>query len=146
MKLKYRREDCVWCGIYGEVYICYCGVLWLLASYLLLLLYFFYFLFFIFFFDSRGVSGPAYAHHDYSPRPTGHPASPEQVRHRGGDRRAHRGSNPGGGAEQVHNGPQQLNPHVLGTHEGWNQDTQTVQSLPRPLSYKPPVYYYCIFC
>ena len=31
---------------------------------------------FFFFFDSRGVSGPAYAHHDYSPRPTGHPASP----------------------------------------------------------------------
>jgi len=30
---------------------------------------------FFFFFDSRGVSGPAYAHHDYSPRPTGHPAS-----------------------------------------------------------------------
>jgi hypothetical protein len=29
-----------------------------------------------FFFDLRGVSGPAYAHHDYSPRPTGHPASP----------------------------------------------------------------------
>jgi hypothetical protein len=28
-----------------------------------------------FFFDLRGVSGPAYAHHDYSPRPTGHPAS-----------------------------------------------------------------------
>jgi len=27
------------------------------------------------FFDLRGVSGPAYAHHDYSPRPTGHPAS-----------------------------------------------------------------------
>jgi len=24
------------------------------------------------FFYSRGVSGPAYAHHDYSPRPTGH--------------------------------------------------------------------------
>jgi hypothetical protein len=34
-------------------------------------------IFFIFFFYSRGVSGPAYAHHDYSPRPTGHPASPE---------------------------------------------------------------------
>jgi len=33
--------------------------------------------FFFFFFDLRGVSGPAYAHHDYSPRPTGHPASPE---------------------------------------------------------------------
>jgi len=48
----------------------------------------------------------------------------EQVRHRGGDRRAHRGLNPGGGAEQVHDGPQQLNPHVLGTHEGSNQDTQ----------------------
>ena len=33
--------------------------------------------FFFFFFDLRGVSGgPAYAHHDYSPRPTGHPASP----------------------------------------------------------------------
>ena len=29
-----------------------------------------------FFFFLRGVSGPAYAHHDYSPRPTGHPASP----------------------------------------------------------------------
>jgi hypothetical protein len=34
---------------------------------LLLLLLFFYL---------RGVSGPAYAHHDYSPQPTGHPASP----------------------------------------------------------------------
>jgi len=30
----------------------------------------------IFFFYLRGVFGPAYAHHDYSPRPTGHPASP----------------------------------------------------------------------
>jgi len=29
----------------------------------------------LFFFDLRGVSGPAYAHHNYSPRPTGHPAS-----------------------------------------------------------------------
>jgi len=29
-----------------------------------------------FFFFLRGVSGPAYAHHDYSPRATGHPASP----------------------------------------------------------------------
>jgi hypothetical protein len=29
-----------------------------------------------FFFDLRGVSGPAYAHHDYSSRPTGYPASP----------------------------------------------------------------------
>jgi hypothetical protein len=28
------------------------------------------------FFDLLGVSGSAYAHHDYSPRPTGHPASP----------------------------------------------------------------------
>jgi hypothetical protein len=63
----------------------------------------------------------------------------EQVRHRGGDRRAQRGSNPGGGAEQVHDGPQQLNPHVLGTHEGSNQGTQAGQSLPRPLSYKPRV-------
>jgi len=65
----------------------------------------------------------------------------EQVRHRGGDRRAHRGSNPEGGAEQVHDGPQQLNPQMLDTHEGSNQDTQAVQSLPRPLSYKPPVYH-----
>jgi hypothetical protein len=32
--------------------------------------------FFFFFFYLRGVSGSAYAHHDYSPRPTGHPASP----------------------------------------------------------------------
>ena len=29
-----------------------------------------------FFYYLHGVSGPAYAHHDYSPRPTGHPASP----------------------------------------------------------------------
>ena len=63
----------------------------------------------------------------------------EQVRHRGGDRRAQRRSNPGGEAEQVHDEPQQLNPQVLGTHEGSNQDTQAVQSLPRPLSYKPRV-------
>jgi len=63
----------------------------------------------------------------------------EQVRHRGGDRRAHRGSNPGGGAEQVHDGPQQLDPQVLGTHESSNQGTQAGQSLPRPLSYKPRV-------
>jgi hypothetical protein len=35
-----------------------------------------FFFFFFFFFDLRGVSGPAYAYHDYSPRPTGHPASP----------------------------------------------------------------------
>jgi len=69
----------------------------------------------------------------------------EQVRHRGGDRRAYRGSNPGEGAEQVHDGPQQLNPQVLGTHEGSNQGTQAVQSLPRPLSYKPPVYILVIF-
>jgi len=62
----------------------------------------------------------------------------EQVRHHGGDRRAHRGSNPRGRAEQVYDGPQQLNPQVLGTHEGSNQDTQAVQSLRRPLSYKPP--------
>jgi len=30
-----------------------------------------------FFFYLRGVSELVYAHHDYSPRPTGHPASPE---------------------------------------------------------------------
>jgi len=48
----------------------------------------------------------------------------EQVRHRGGDRRAHKGSNPKEGTEQVHNGPQQLDPQVLGTHESSNQDTQ----------------------
>jgi len=35
-----------------------------------------FYLNFFFFFDLRGVSGPAYAHHDYSPRPTRHPASP----------------------------------------------------------------------
>jgi hypothetical protein len=64
----------------------------------------------------------------------------EQVRHHGGNRRAHRGSNPGGEPEQVHDRPQQLNPQMLGTHEGSNQNTQAVQSLPRRLSYKPPVY------
>jgi hypothetical protein len=35
-----------------------------------------YVILFLFFFDLRGVSGTAYAHHDYSPRPAGHPASP----------------------------------------------------------------------
>jgi hypothetical protein len=65
----------------------------------------------------------------------------EQIRHRGGDRHAHRGSNPGGGAEQVHDGPQQLDPQALGTHESSNQGTQAGQSLPRPLSYKPRVYF-----
>jgi hypothetical protein len=58
----------------------------------------------------------------------------EQVRHRGGDRRARRGSNPEKEAEQVHDGSQQLNPQGLSTHESSNQDTQAVQSLPRPLS------------
>ena len=29
-----------------------------------------------FFFYLREVSGPAYAHYDYSPRPAGHPANP----------------------------------------------------------------------
>jgi hypothetical protein len=38
----------------------------------------------------------------------------EQVRHRGGDRRAQRGSNPGERAEQVHEWPQQLDPQVHG--------------------------------
>ena len=40
----------------------------------------------------------------------------EQVRHRGGDRRAHRGSNPRGRTEQIHDEPQQLNPQVQDTH------------------------------
>jgi hypothetical protein len=37
----------------------------------------------------------------------------EQVRHRGGDRRAHRGSNPGRGRNKSHDWPQQLDPQVL---------------------------------
>jgi len=36
----------------------------------------------------------------------------EQVRHRGGDRRAHRGSNPGRGRNKSHCWPQQLDPQV----------------------------------
>jgi len=36
----------------------------------------------------------------------------EQVRHRGGDRRAHRGSNPGRGRNKSHDWPQQLDPQV----------------------------------
>jgi hypothetical protein len=36
----------------------------------------------------------------------------EQVRHRGGDRRAHRGSNPGRGWNKSHSWPQQLDPQV----------------------------------
>jgi len=35
-----------------------------------------------------------------------------QVRHRGGDRRAHRGSNPGRGRNKSHDWPQQLDPQV----------------------------------
>ena len=38
----------------------------------------------------------------------------EQVRHRGGDRRAHRGSNPEWGRNKSHDWPQQLNPQVRG--------------------------------
>jgi hypothetical protein len=37
----------------------------------------------------------------------------EQVRHRGGDRRAHRGSNPERGQNKSHDCPQQLDPQVL---------------------------------
>jgi hypothetical protein len=37
----------------------------------------------------------------------------EQVRHRGGDRRAHRGSNPERGRNKSHDWPQQLDPQVL---------------------------------
>jgi len=37
----------------------------------------------------------------------------EQVRHRGGNRRAHRGSNPGRGRNKSHDWPQQLDPQVL---------------------------------
>jgi len=36
----------------------------------------------------------------------------EQVRHRGGDRRAHRGSNPGRGRNKSHDWPQQLGSQV----------------------------------
>ena len=36
----------------------------------------------------------------------------EQVRHREGDRHAHRGSNPGRGRNKSHNWPQQLDPQV----------------------------------
>ena len=36
----------------------------------------------------------------------------EQVRHRGGDRRAHRGSNPERGRNKSHGWPQQLDPQV----------------------------------
>ena len=36
----------------------------------------------------------------------------EQVRHRGGDRRAHRRSNPGRGRNKSHDWPQQLGPKV----------------------------------
>ena len=37
----------------------------------------------------------------------------EQVRHRGGDRRAHRGSNPGQERNKSHDWPQQLDPHIV---------------------------------
>jgi len=38
----------------------------------------------------------------------------EQVRHRGGDKHAHRGSNPGRGRNKSHDWPQQLDPQVPG--------------------------------
>ena len=47
-----------------------------LSLYHFIFIYFLFIYLFFFFFDLRGVSRPAYAHHDYSPRPTGHPASP----------------------------------------------------------------------
>jgi len=56
----------------------------------------------------------------------------EQVRHRGGDRRAHRGSNPGRERKKSHDWPQQLDPQVQ-THDsisleiGW--ETHAYQSL-----------------
>ena len=37
----------------------------------------------------------------------------EHVRHRGGDRRAHRGSNPGRGRNKSHDWPRQLDPQLL---------------------------------
>jgi len=69
------------CGFQTDFILCICvRVGGNLKSFFFSILFFFYqisaTISVIFFFDSRGVSGPAYAHHDYSPRPTGHPASP----------------------------------------------------------------------
>jgi hypothetical protein len=44
-----------------------------------------------------------------------HWTAQEQVRHRGGDRRVHRGSNPGRGRNKSHCWPQQLDPQVQST-------------------------------
>ena len=44
----------------------------------------------------------------------------EQVRHRGGDRRAHKGSNPGRGRNKSHDWPQQLDPQVQKQVEFWS--------------------------
>ena len=98
-----------------------------------------------FFFDSRGCPGQLTRTTTIPHGPLDILQAQEQVRHRGGDRRAQQLArpqqlDPGGGAEQVHDGPQQLDPQVLGTHESSNQGTQAGQSLPRPLSYKPRVF------
>jgi len=56
-----------------------------------------------FFFFLRGVSGSAYAHHDYSPRLTGHPASTVASKAPGGDRHANKGLNPERKRNKSHN-------------------------------------------
>jgi len=48
----------------------------------------------------------------------------EQVRHRGGDKRAHRGSNPGRWRNKSHGWPQQLDPQGLWIHN-FNKLTST---------------------
>jgi len=48
----------------------------------------------------------------------------EQVRHPGGDRRAHRGSNPGRGRNKSYDWPQQLDPQVQDGRDGRDKSTR----------------------
>jgi hypothetical protein len=68
---------------------------------------------FFFFFYLRGVSGQLTRTTTIPHGPLDILQAQEQVRHRGGDRRTHRGSNPRRRRNKSHGWPQQLDPQVL---------------------------------
>jgi hypothetical protein len=72
----------------------------------------FFFFFFFFFFIYVGCPGQLTRTTTIPHGPLNILQAQEQVRHRGGDRRAHRGSNPGRERNKSHGWPQQLDPQV----------------------------------
>jgi len=71
-----------------------------------------FFYFFLFFFIYVGCPGQLTRTTTILHGPLDTLQAQEQVRHRGGDRCAHRGSNPGRGRNKSHDWPQQLDPQV----------------------------------